>query len=89
LYHQFIPGIPNWKSVKNDALKNSNYYFPSQSRPWINETDYPRQALVNLSPHSRVKLSEVAHPKHPQIHNFLKKHLFVLKGIHKMSSEKT
>jgi PfaB family protein len=80
LYHQFIPGIPNWKSVKNDALKNSNYYFPSQSRPWVNETDYPREALVNLSPHSRVKLSEVTHPKHPKIDNFLKKHLFVLKG---------
>lgn len=80
LYHQFIPGIPNWKSVKNDVLKNSNYYFPSQSRPWVNETKYPRQALVNLSLNSRVKLSEFTNPKPHKIDNFLKKHLFVLKG---------
>ena len=80
VYHQFIPGIPNWKSVKNDALKNSAYYFPSQSRPWINETEYPRQALVNLSLNSRVKLSESSNSKHNKIDNFLKKHLFVLKG---------
>ncbi len=80
VYHQFIPGIPNWKTVKNDALKNSNYYFPNQSRPWINETKHPRQAMVNLSLHSRVKLSEYTQPKHHQIDNFLQKHLFVLKG---------
>ena len=63
VYHQFIPGIPNWKSVKNDSLKDSKYYFPSESRPWINETEHPRQALVNLSQHSRVKLSEATKSK--------------------------
>ena len=80
VYHQFIPGIPNWNSLKNDTLKNSNYYFPSQSRPWVNETKNPRQALVNLSLNSRVKLSEYSNPKNQKIDNFLKKHLFVLKG---------
>ena len=80
VYHQFIPGIPNWKTVKNDTLKNSNYYFPSLSRPWVNETEHPRQALVNLSFNSRIKLSEASHPKLHKIDNFLKKYLFVLKG---------
>ncbi|EDM45378.1 hypothetical protein SCB49_06212 [unidentified eubacterium SCB49] len=80
VYHQFIPGIPNWNAAKNDLLKNSNYYFPSQSRPWVNERKKPRQALVNLSANSRVKLSEVTFPKEQQIDNFLQKHLFVLKG---------
>ena len=80
IYHQFIPGIPNWKSAKDDAFKNSNYYFPSLSRPWVNETEQPRQALVNLSQHSRVKLSECTQPKPHNIDNFLEKHLFVLKG---------
>ena len=80
VYHQFIPGIPNWNTAKNNTFKDSNYYFPSQSRPWVNEGEHPRQALVNLSSHSRVKLSEYTHPKSHNIDNFLKKHLFVLKG---------
>ena len=80
VYHQFIPGIPNWNAVKKDTLKNSPYYFPSESRPWINETPHPRQALVNLSLHTRVKLSEFIRPKSENIDNFLQKHLFVLKG---------
>lgn len=80
VYHQFIPGIPNWETVKNNTLKNSTYYFPSQSRPWVNETGHPRQALVNLSPHSRVKLVESTQPKPHHIDNFLHKHLVVLKG---------
>jgi len=80
VYHQFIPGVPNWKSAKNETLKNSNYYFPSESRPWVNETEQPRQALVNLSLNSRVKLSENTSPKRHKIDNFLNKHLFVLKG---------
>ncbi len=80
VYHQFIPGIPNWNAAKNDSFKNSNYYFPNQSRPWVNERKKPRQALVNLSLNTRVKLSEVTFPKQQQIDNFLQKHLFVLKG---------
>ena len=80
MYHQFIPGIPNWNAAKKDSFKNSNYYFPSQSRPWVNEGEKPRQALVNLSANCRVKLSEVTFPKKQTIDNFLQKHLFVLKG---------
>ncbi|GER58793.1 hypothetical protein ULMA_09010 [Patiriisocius marinus] len=80
VYHQFIPGIPNWNAAKNDLFKNSHYYFPNQSRPWVNEGEKPRQALVNLSANCRVKLSEVIFPKQQQIDNFLQKHLFVLKG---------
>ena len=80
LHHQFIPGVPHWKAVKNDALKAHNYYFPNQSRPWVNETKHPRQALVNLGNNTRVKLTEVALPKTNAIDNYLQKHLFVLKG---------
>ena len=80
VYHQFIPGIPHWKHLKSETLKNSNYYFPSQSRPWINETEAPRQALVNLGLNSRVKLSEATHHPKKIIHNFRNKHLIVLKG---------
>ncbi|GAB5552552.1 MAG: hypothetical protein Sapg2KO_21430 [Saprospiraceae bacterium] len=35
MHHRFIPGIPNWTAPQNDNFKKSNYYFPSQSRPWI------------------------------------------------------
>ena len=80
VHHQFIPGIPNWKGFKNKALKNSNYYFPSESRPWVNETTAPRQAMVNLGLHDRVQLSEVIRDHKTPIDNYLDKHLLVVKG---------
>jgi len=35
IYHRFIPGIPNWTAPQNDNFQKTDYYFPTQSRPWI------------------------------------------------------
>lgn len=35
MYNRFIPGIANWTASKKETFQKSNYYFPSQSRPWI------------------------------------------------------
>ena len=49
VYHRFIPGIPNWEAPKDvSAFENSNYYFPSKSRPWILQNGQnKRYAAVN------------------------------------------
>ena len=48
LHHRFIPAIPNWDAFKTDALDQTNYYFPTTSRPWIKKDgQQKRMAAVN------------------------------------------
>ncbi|WP_052593160.1 PfaB family protein [Aureispira sp. CCB-QB1] len=49
LHHRFIPGIPNWKAPKfSEEFATTNYYFPSQSRPWLlNDSIDKRRAAIN------------------------------------------
>ncbi|RLD42104.1 MAG: PfaB family protein [Bacteroidetes bacterium] len=60
IYHRFIPGIPNWESPKNaKAFENSNYYFPSKSRPWILQNGQKKRfAAVNGLDNIQIQLSE-------------------------------
>jgi len=60
VYHRFIPGIPNWEAPKDiTAFKNSNYYFPSKSRPWILQNGQTRRcAAVNGLDDMQIQISE-------------------------------
>ena len=60
VYHRFIPGIPNWEAPKDvSAFENSNYYFPSKSRPWILQNEQSkRYAAVNGLEDIQIQLSE-------------------------------
>ncbi len=46
----FIPALPHWKSPKNRSFqwKEKGFYFPIDSRPWLNPTtDSRRHALIH------------------------------------------
>ncbi len=59
LHHRFIPTIPNWKGPDNAQFNNSNYYFPTQSRPWILQDGQARRtAAVNGLEGLQIQLSE-------------------------------
>ncbi|NPD47849.1 PfaB family protein [Lentimicrobium sp. S6] len=60
VHHRFIPGIPNWEAPKDvNAFKDSKYYFPQKSRPWIlQENQTKRKASVNGIDDLKIHLSE-------------------------------
>ncbi|PCH93762.1 MAG: hypothetical protein COB85_06435, partial [Bacteroidetes bacterium] len=38
LYYRFLSGVPNWEGPgKSEAFKNTPFYVPENSRPWIPE----------------------------------------------------
>ena len=63
LHHRFIPGIPHWEAPKDkDIFKNSSYYFPVNSRPWIlQEGQSKRYAAVTGLDNIQIQLSESQH----------------------------
>jgi len=60
IHHKFIPGIPNWTAPKDTYdFSSSEYYFPTESRPWIPEgANGKREAIVNGIDGIQVCLSE-------------------------------
>ncbi|GJM34327.1 MAG: hypothetical protein DHS20C18_33280 [Saprospiraceae bacterium] len=62
LHHRFIPGIPNWRGPKEAGqFEQTNYYFPTQSRPWILQNGQSRRmAAVNGLEGLQIRLSEPA-----------------------------
>ncbi len=84
IHHRFIPGIPNWKSPKEqEAFQNSPYYFPKQSRPWILQHEQTKRvAAVNGIGNVQVHLSEAVQQT-ARDNKFLHRHtskLFAIKG---------
>ncbi|MEL6632971.1 MAG: PfaB family protein [Bacteroidota bacterium] len=84
VHHNFIPGIPNWKTPEDEAaFAKTSYYFPSSSRPWIlSEGQTQRKAAINGIEGIQVRVSE-AKEKRSVATTLLQEHapsLFVLKG---------
>lgn len=75
LHYRFIPGIPNWVGPKESALfKGKNYYFPSDSRPWIlSEGVEKRRAIVNGLDGLQIQMSEAV-TNHPEQKTYLQQH---------------
>jgi len=84
MYHRFIPGIPNWTAPENDKFHDSEYYFPTQSRPWILKKGViERTAAINGTNDIQIHLSSSKSNKYDQ-HSFLQSQtpdLLVLTGI--------
>ena len=87
LHHQFIPSIPNWQSPKTNQFENENYYFPTNSRPWIKECKQAkeettkRMALVNGTDGQQVWMSEMLSLEHKtEVSPIFLPQLFSLKG---------
>ncbi|MEO1624652.1 MAG: PfaB family protein, partial [Bacteroidota bacterium] len=84
LHHRFLPGIPNWKASKQkEAFQNSNYYFPTASRPWVLPTGTTkRHAAVNGLHQMQVRMAEADRRPEDSV-SFLQNNaplLFPLKG---------
>ncbi|MEO0898368.1 MAG: PfaB family protein, partial [Bacteroidota bacterium] len=84
VHHCFIPGIPNWKSAKDQAaFQDSPYYFPLSARPWILTEDQDiRRAAINGLHGIQVRMSESVNKREVST-SLLHKHapkLFILKG---------
>ena len=55
--HRFIPGIPHWREARD--LLPPNFYFPTESRPWILQNDQTqRRAIVHGPDGPQILLSE-------------------------------
>ncbi|MEM1323678.1 MAG: PfaB family protein, partial [Bacteroidota bacterium] len=84
VHHRFIPGIPNWKAAKGQAaFKDSPYYFPTNSRPWILSNEQTkRQAAINGLDGIQIRLSEASEQRavSPSLLYEQAPKLFVLKG---------
>ena len=57
---KFIPAIPNWEAPKEENFfAQANYYFPTNSRPWILKDDIQdRKALVNDGQGNLLQIAE-------------------------------
>ncbi len=91
VHHRFIPGIPNWDAPKNAVdFEDTNYYFPTESRPWILQNgETTRRAAVNGLHGTQVRLSQAQLtvtskvPVNSTSTSYLHRHapkLFILKG---------
>ncbi len=77
LYHRLIPGIPEWNEPKDrEKFKNTPFYAPVTSRPWITEENQTiRKAAVNGIASdgtcAHILLSEGSHPEGEKENIFL------------------
>ena len=81
---KFIPAIPNWSAPKEESFfEKANYYFPTDSRPWIlKDNIQQRKALVNDGHGNVIKIAEAVSSAtiHPQIRRREFTSLFILRG---------
>lgn len=58
MYYRFIPGIADWSAPENKAFQKTNYYFPTESRPWIlAKGQNERKASINGVGDIQIQLS--------------------------------
>ncbi len=81
---KFIPAIPNWSApIEETFFEQANYYFPTQSRPWLLKDNITtRKALVNdgIGNVLQIRESISAENIHPQIRRREFTSLFILRG---------
>ncbi len=86
---KFIPAIPNWEAPKDiEFFKDSKYYFPRVSRPWIKrENEAKRTACVSDNQGTAWKLVEGQYSADAEINIEKFPFFYLLKG--KTESELT